>query len=196
MGRQFDRLIPMDHQVTFLVCHYSPTTSNICKELTVAINIQGTGEDHGSGGKGFLLTSLNNAYLLERYSNSSLYIPRRKQSYLSFRIDGANQLIGSYCFCLRAGRQRSAESDETRLNPTLGHWPIQDTKKLECTACVTTREKLNLTRKDLRHETKTKCSHCKVHLCINNDRNCFKLYHIIKRFWQHYRADSNSNDSE
>ena len=123
--------------------------------------------------------ALYNAYLLERYSNPSLYIPRWKRSYLSFHIDVANQLIGPYHFRLRAGGQRSADSD-TRLNPTLGHWPIQDTKKLECTVCTTTREKRNLTRKDLRHETRIKCSYCKVHLCINNDRNCFKLYHINK----------------
>jgi len=70
-----------------------------------------------------IVCALCNAYLLERYSNPSLYIPRRKQSYLSFHIDVAIQLIGPYRFCLRAGRQRSAES---RLNPTLGHWPIQD----------------------------------------------------------------------
>ena len=134
--------------------------------------------------------ALYNAYLLERYSHPSLYIPRRKRSYLSFRVDVANQLIGPYRFCLRAGRQCSSESD-TRLNPTLGHWPILDTKKLECTVCTTTRD---LTRKDLRHETRINCSYYKVHLCINNDRNCFKLYHTKQRFWQYYQADS--SDSE
>ena len=137
--------------------------------------------------------ALYNTYLLERYSNPSLYIPRRKRSYLSFRIDVANQLIGPYRFRLRAGRQRSAESDETSHPWTLAYTRH---KEVECTVCTTTREKRNLTRKDLRHETRIKCSYCKVRICINNDRNCFKLYHTKKRFWQHYQADSDSNDSE
>jgi len=127
MGRQFDRLILMDHQVMFLVHHYSQQYMRGVDHSNQHIGYYNVGRSRKWWKRVFahlIECALYNAYLLERYSNPSLYIPRQKQSYLSFRINVANQLIGPYRFRVRAGRQRSAESDETRLNSTLGHWPV------------------------------------------------------------------------
>ena len=131
--------------------------------------------------------ALLNAYILERYANPSLYSPssRVKRDFLGFRIDVANQLIGSFHFRQRAGRPPSSEHrTEQRLNRQLDHWPIQETTKRECVVCSTKRAKQHLTRSQLRHESRFKCCYCNVHLCISTDRDCFKNYHTKVEYWK------------
>ena len=131
--------------------------------------------------------ALLNAYILERYANPSLYSPssRVKRDFLGFRIDVANQLIGSFHFRQRAGRPPSSEHrTEQRLNRQLDHWPIQETSKRECVVCSTKRAKQHLTRSQLWHESRFKCCYCNVHLCISTDRDCFKSYHTKVEYWK------------
>ena len=70
-----------------------------------------------------------------------------------------------------------------RLNVQLGHWPIRVETKLECIVCATKRNKLNLTRQEMRHESRIKCSKCNVHLCIEENRECFTKYHTSIQYW-------------
>ena len=57
-----------------------------------------------------------------------------------------------------------------RLNVQLGHRPIRVERKLECIVCATKRNKLNLTRQEMRHESRIKCSKCNGHLCIEENK--------------------------
>ena len=130
--------------------------------------------------------ALLNAYILERYANPSLYngSSRAKRDFLSFRIDVANQLIGSFHYRHRAGRPPSGEHRTLqRLDLQLNHWPVQETTKKECVVCSMKRTKQQLIRSQLRHESRFKCCCCNVHLCISTDRDCFKSYHTNIEYW-------------
>ena len=100
---------------------------------------------------------------------------------MRFRIEVAEELIGTFRSRKRAGRRRSSEMD--RLKVELGHWPIQVPEKRECVACNVKRAKQNLSRSQFRHETRFKCSYCDIHLCIDKDRNCFTKYHTLVCYW-------------
>ena len=127
--------------------------------------------------------SILNAYILERHAKPLQHAlrGRNKRDFLRFRLELAEQLIGTFRSRKRAGRRRSTESD--RLKPQLGHLPIQVANKLECVVCNTRRAKLKLTRSQLRHETRFKCTHCNVHLCIDQNRQCFQKYHTLVCYW-------------
>ena len=130
--------------------------------------------------------ALMNAYLLEKYAEPSLHNPaitgRKKRDFLGFRLDVAEQLIGSHS--LRHRSSHTPQTDSTtpqRLDHTLGHYPIQDIKKMKCVVCSTKRLK---TGTDIRHESRIKCAQCEVFLCIHQDRDCFKKYHTEVEFWR------------
>lgn len=127
-----------------------------------------------------------NAYILDSYAHPVQHAlrGRSKRDFLKFRIELATQLIGNFRSRKRAGRRTSDESANLeRLNLSLGHFPVQAEKKLECIVCRTQRQKQKLSRSELRHESIIKCSHCNVHLCVHKDRPCFTKYHTLVRYW-------------
>jgi len=126
--------------------------------------------------------SLLNAYILEKYAKPHLYDESNKgRDFLSFTIDVAHQLIGSGRYREKAGRPPSGDhAPESRLDKDLGHWPVQQSEKQRCIVCTTKRAKLNL---DIRHETRLVCSKCNVHLCVDEERQCFKQYHTKEKYW-------------
>ena len=117
--------------------------------------------------------------LLNSYILASLTINKKsKKDFLFFHLDVDEGLIGNFSSRKTFVHPRSSEyMDLERLNPNLGHWPISTKQKLECVVCCTKRAKLHLTRRDLWHESRVKCSHCGVHLCIEEDRQCYTKYH-------------------
>ena len=107
-----------------------------------------------------------------------------KKDFLSFRLEVAEGLISSFSLKKKVGHPRSSEYMELeRLNSHLGHWPISSKQKLECVVCCKKRAHLHLTRRDLWHGTRVKCSHCGVHLCIEEDRQCYTKYHTQIQYW-------------
>ena len=128
--------------------------------------------------------ALSNAFILNSITFPSLY-RHSKRDFLAFRLDVAKQLIGSFQSRQRsAGWPWSVEYQELdRLNVQLGHWPIRVERRLECIVCATKRNKLNLTRQEMHHEIRIKCSKCNVHLCIEENRECFTKYHTSIQYW-------------
>ena len=101
---------------------------------------------------------------------------KRNGSYLRFKLELAEQLIGDYRKRAYKGRPRTT-ARETRLDTTLNHCPEYSEKLLECVVCNAVRQSKNLTRSQYRHETHLMCSLCGVHLCVAKGRNCWKKYH-------------------
>ena len=87
--------------------------------------------------------SLLNAYILEKDAKTLEHVLRghKKRDFLRFRIEVAEELIGTFRSRKRAGRRRSSEAD--RLKMELGHWLIQVPEKRECVACNIKRAKQN-----------------------------------------------------
>ena len=131
--------------------------------------------------------SLLNAFILNTFAFPALYAERgrKKRDFLAFRLDVAKQLIGGFCSRRKSGgRPKSADyQDVSRLNIQLGHWPVKTDKKLECIVCSTKRTKLKLSRSEMRHESRIKCCHCNVHLCLEVNRDCFTKYHTHIQYW-------------
>ena len=127
--------------------------------------------------------SAHNAYVLESYARPVQHAlrGRSKRDYLKFRIRLATQLIGGFSSRKRQGRRQSDQSMQQER--PLGHFPVQASKKLECIVCRTKRQKEQLSRRELRHESIIKCSHCDIHLCVHKDRQCFTKYHTLVRYW-------------
>ena len=100
-------------------------------------------------------------------------------------MDLANQLIGGYQSRKHlAGRPCSSDYLELeQMNIQLGHWPVKTKKKLACVVCSMKKAKLHLSRANIHHETRMKCSSCGVHLCIEMDRQCFIKYHTECQYW-------------
>ena len=127
-----------------------------------------------------------NAYVLDSHVRPLEHAlrGRKKRDYLSFRIELAEMLIGTFRSRQRAGRRVSAEHSQLdRLNPALGHWPVSATNKLDCVVCSLRRKKQGLPRAGNRHESRIKCCHCNVHLCVDQERDCFCKYHSLVEFW-------------
>ena len=96
--------------------------------------------------------SLLNAYILKHYAQPSMYSPslqgRRRWDFLHFHLKVAEQFIGSFHFCQRSGHPSGPEhAPPSRLDKQLGHYPIQDTKKLECVVCNTKTSKATSSKK-------------------------------------------------
>ena len=127
--------------------------------------------------------SLLNAYVLHGLAYPHLHQAkgRKKFDFLQFRLEVATSLINSFC-----SRQRAANQDGdclTRRNVALGHWPTKVENKRDCIVCMKKHTRLNLPRAEVRHQTRNKCSHCDVYLCIEKDRNCFAKYHTKLEYW-------------
>ncbi len=103
---------------------------------------------------------------------------------LSFRLELAKELIGSFCSRQRVGgRPRSAEHLLLdRLNLNLGHWPIHVSKKGDCYVCMVSSRNQGSSHVKIRHQSRIQCEHCKVYLCNAAERNCFKKYHTLVNF--------------
>ena len=132
--------------------------------------------------------SLLNAYILARYAQPTLHDPplrgRKKRDFINFCLDVAEQLIGSFHFRQRSGQPPRAESaPPMRLNKNRPHYPIQETKKLECVVCSAKHVKQHLSRSEMQYESRIQCSYCNVHLCISKDRECFSKYHTMECYW-------------
>ncbi len=125
-----------------------------------------------------LETSILNAYHLWKFArkNWSREKLKRNGSYISFKLELAEQLIGNYCKRASRGRPRTAARDH-RLDTALDHTPEHNDRAQECVVCTAVRKKKNLTRQQYRHETRFSCSVCNVRLCIHRERNCWKKYH-------------------
>ena len=127
--------------------------------------------------------SILNAYVL--YKTVPSTSPVKKVDYLHFRLGLAESLIGSFSSRKRVGRQRSEEHlAEDRLNKALDHWPENAGARRLCVVCSKHGQVHHLTRLECRHESNFRCSHCKVHLCIHKERECFKKYHTLVQFWR------------
>lgn len=103
---------------------------------------------------------------------------RAKRDSLQFRFELANLLIGNFTSRKRPGRRLSSEHAALeRLNWTLGHWPVHENRKSDCVVCAGFRNRKKLPRAGNRHESRIKCSHCNVYLCVGPERDCFRKYH-------------------
>ena len=109
---------------------------------------------------------------------------RKIRDMLSFRLELAKQIIGSFSTRGRsAGRPRSVEHLQLdRLNVNLGHWPKHADKKGNRVVCLAVINKKKLSLVGNRHESRIQCEHCKVSLCVSSERNCFKKYHTLVDF--------------
>ena len=96
---------------------------------------------------------------------------RKKRNILSFRLELAEELIGSFCSRQRVGgHPRSAEHLLLdRLN----------SKKGNCYVCMASIRSQGLPTVGNRHESRIQCEHCRVYLCITAERNCLKNYHTL-----------------
>ena len=124
-----------------------------------------------------------NSFCLEKMVKPSGHLQRgrKKRNILSFRLELAKKLIGSFCSRQRVGgRARSAEHLLLdRLNSNLGHWPVHVSKKGNCYVCMASIRSQGLPTVGNRHESRIQCEHCRVYLCITAERNCFKKYHTL-----------------
>ena len=67
---------------------------------------------------------------------------RRRRDFLHFHLEVAEQLIGNFHFQQRSGHPPGPEhAPPSRLDKQLGHYPIEETKKLECVVCSAKRVK-------------------------------------------------------
>ncbi len=108
-----------------------------------------------------------------------------KYDYMKYRIDLAEDLIGSFSSRpLAMGRPRSVGHQQVlRLDTSKNHLPDIDSGVHQCVVCCKIRDVRKLTRSQMRHETKVKCSVCDVNLCLTSGRNCFKKYHTFVNYW-------------
>ncbi|KAK3093822.1 hypothetical protein FSP39_020617 [Pinctada imbricata] len=137
--------------------------------------------------------ALYNAYVIEGTVIDHTPTHKRKRDLLSFRLDLAHQLIGSYRQERRAfKRPRMQESDEMRLDEK-SHWP-QATGSTN-TVCVVCNKKHNVYKGShpgcsvaenpcKRTKTTLKCQKCDVPLCCNSRSTCFEDYHTKVYYWQ------------
>ncbi len=118
-----------------------------------------------------------NAHNLHKFSTQP------QVDFLQFRLNLATQLIGTM---KKASRGRTQSVDRTkllRLDSSKGHLPGVAPRR-RCVVCCKVREKRDLTKHEYRHESCIKCSVCEVHLCLNEKRNCYKLYHTELEYWK------------
>lgn len=93
---------------------------------------------------------------------------QHRRDSLQFRIALAHELIGDYSGKKHVGRR--IVTDSLRRNRSLTHLPLSVAEVKQCALC---------NRRRQRHETHIKCTACQVHLCIQQQRNCFHDYHTL-----------------
>ncbi len=107
----------------------------------------------------------------------------KKRDMLSFRLELAKQLIGSFSTrCRSAGRPRSVDHLQLETECKFSHWPKHADRKGNCAVCSVIIRKNELTAVGNRHESRVQCEHCKVHLCVSSERNSFKKFHTLVDF--------------
>ena len=103
-----------------------------------------------------------NRFLLDGYVRPAEHARsgRAKRDMLEFRLELANELIGSFTSRKRPGRRLSSEHSQFgRLNRTLGHWPVYVKRKSDCVVCAARIVKNKLPRAGNRHESRIRFSH-------------------------------------
>lgn len=136
--------------------------------------------------------SLYNAYVIEGSIIDQAPQQHRKRDFLSFRLDVAHSLIGSFRAKRPFKRPRIGQNDNQRLDDK-SHWPTAagGSDKV-CVVC--NRKHRNymgshpgVSVKDNPHKrTKTTmaCTKCQVPLCCNARSSCFQDYHTKVYYWQ------------
>ncbi len=130
--------------------------------------------------KGLLIYSrslLPYAYVLKIYGQENK--KRKDPSYLAFRLELIEHIIGTFCCKGKRGRPRSASPVDIRLDASLQHLPIIAERHIECVVCNKVRKTIGASRSPLRHESQVRCSTCSVSLY----RNCFFKYHTEPVYW-------------
>ena len=131
-----------------------------------------------------LEVAILNAYILEgSFDQRHNQIGRKKRDLLAFRIELAEALIGTFRGKRRAGQPRIV-SDDARLKPELHHLPEHSPVARDCVVCCKRGEVQMMERTEYRHRTHIVCSACKVYLCVNKERDCFKKYHLLVQYWR------------
>ena len=119
-----------------------------------------------------------------RQTNSFVLLSDNPQvDFLQFRLNLAAQLIGTTKKSSRGRPQSKDYSELIRLDSSKGHLP-EVAPRRRCVVCCKIREKRNLTKQEYRHESCIKCNVCEVHLCLNDKRNCYKIYHTELEYWK------------
>ncbi len=135
-----------------------------------------------NGGREFfpcvLEACCQNAYVLKIYGQENK--KRKDPSYLEFRLEFVEQLIGTFCSKAKRGCPRSASPVDIRLDASKQHLPVV-AEHIECVVCNKVCKTSGATRSTLRHESQFRCSTCSVSLCLSENRNCFFKY-IWNRF--------------
>ena len=124
-------------------------------------------------------STILNSFIMESHVRTAehTHISTRRD-YLTFRLVLASELIGTFTSRKRLGRPRSDEhAKRTRLNNNLDHYPRTVAKTKRCVVCEGTRRRKQPPERDNRHESRTLCSTCQVHLCTDDEHRCFEKYH-------------------
>eukprot|EP00795_Rhopilema_esculentum_P005496 gene5496-683_t len=127
---------------------------------------------------------IHNAFIL-----GSCFIPhevgKKTPKRQNFREELIELLIGQYRARKRTvGRPSVAHENELRFQNVGVHLPVYNTDRKDCQLCKETVKSSRggkIGKIDRRaagvHVTYISCEMCNVHLCLNKDRNCFKLWH-------------------
>ena len=136
-----------------------------------------------------LEVTLYNSYSLIKRASSSNFGP------LEMRICLVTQLIGVTRSDRHVGRPRSADVDLPRLNRVGLHISICMQTRAVCKVCSKIasdnyqREyarvpEENRPKKPRPSKSFVACQECEVALCLNQDRNCFRVWHTKVVYWQ------------
>lgn len=108
----------------------------------------------------------------------------RSFDYLKYRVNLAEELIGTFSSRPAMGRSRNHDNLQAlRLDLSKSHLPEMESNPRLCVVYCTVWEARQLQRSEMRHETKVMCSICGVHLCLTSSKNCFKKYHTLVNYW-------------
>ena len=138
--------------------------------------------------------AIYNAYIIEGTVTNQNVENRRKRDLLSFKLDLAHQLIGTFRQERRAfKRPRSIENAEIERLDETSHYPVPSGSN--DTLCAVCNKKHKLYKEahpgcrmqdnqKKRTKTSMKCEKCNVPLCCNSRNSCFKDYHTRVCYWQ------------
>ena len=133
-------------------------------------------------------TSIYNAYVIEGDTVPHKVDGKTKRDFLSFKLDLAHQLIGDgYTERHQTGGRPRSDVNNTppRLDRT-DHWPVAGVgKDHTCVVCTARHKQYRDTHAGVKYadnpnkisKTTMMCEKCRVYLCCNNHKDCFKVYH-------------------
>nr|XP_039254067.1 piggyBac transposable element-derived protein 4-like isoform X2 [Styela clava] len=101
---------------------------------------------------------------------------------VGFRMELVVALIGS----LRAGRRPGVltPASITRLHNAGSHFPIPGGRLKTCRVCSKKSRVSATTGKSTISRSSVKCSYCDVHLCVRENRSCFRDWHTKVEYWR------------